>query len=607
MGRAAGAVLGPPADGGPETGGPVQGGRAVARWRARPDRRQARFPTLLKVVVTVVVALIVVVPLGTMAVASLRPAGQLPFGSGGFTFDAYRSMWSLLIGGRVLTSTLTFALGSLVLGLVIAFPIAFVSERTDFRFKRTLYVLMFVPMSIPPFALALGWVLLANPENGLVNSALQHALGLSGSGPINIYSMLGLIFVEGIGMVPSVWLVLISVLRHYDPSQDEAARTSGASSSRVFTRVTLPVMRPGIGAVAILFFMAALQQLDIAIALAPAAKIPLLPVVIFDAIQPSGTSLPNYSLASSFGMLTVAVGVVGILAYMRLIRSSARFETVGGRGGERRLVALGRYRYLVTAGISLFAVVAVVLPVGVLVYASFLKYYVPLGSGPQWTVSNFTALATYAGFGRYFVNTLVVAVGASALATVLAVAIAWLVVRHSSRWTKTLNTLAFCPLAIPGTIMCLAFFVATLQTPLFQSLLVMGVAETAIFLPFATRIVQGAQMQISPQLEEAARVGGAGAAGAFRTANLPLLRGSLWNAGMWVFVHTAKTFAVGLILASGTTALVANQIYSQYDAGYFPSSAAMMMVLVVFNSVLMLAVSGRLYRSGGVAGAVGAR
>ncbi|HZD42031.1 MAG TPA: ABC transporter permease subunit, partial [Terriglobales bacterium] len=185
-------------------------------------------------VVLVTLAVLIVIPLLFMFLASFRPAGVLPMAEGAYTVAPYIQAYGGVDSWAVIRNTLLYAGLGVIFALPIAFSFAFLTERTDMPGRNAMYVLMFIPMSTPIFATALGWVLLLGPRGGTLNVYLRFLLGSDAAeGPFNIFSMEGLIFVHVLGIVPTMWLFLTAVLRQMDPRLEEAALAVGASRWQV--------------------------------------------------------------------------------------------------------------------------------------------------------------------------------------------------------------------------------------------------------------------------------------------------------------------------------------------------------------------------------------
>ena len=544
----------------------------------------------------IVLGVLVVIPLLIMLVASVRPAGVMPFGSSVFTFQGYAQAY----GGSdllpIIRNTLIYAGLGVVFALPIAFGFAFLTERTDMPLRNAMYVLMFIPMSTPVFATALGWILLLGPRGGTINVYLRALIGSDAAeGPFNIFSLPGLIFVHVLGMVPTMWLFLTAVLRRMDPVLEEAASAAGAGRWHTLRTITAPLMRPGVAAVAIYFFLSGLESLELPLALGPTAGIELLSTKIFFSLASTADLGVNYGIPAAFGLLGLLMGVAGTILYHHLVRRASDFAVVTGKGYRPRIIELGGWKYLALGVIGLFVIVKVVLPFAVLLYASFLRFYVPPIAeylpDIKWTVLHYERLFDYRFFGRFFVNTLIVALLAATLTMLTVSFIGWLVVRHPSPLSKAINLVAFMPLAIPGVISTLALFLMFVGTPLHGTLALIMLAFLARYLAFGTRLMHSAVLQIHKELEEVSHTSGAGSFQTFWRITLRLLFPAFMNGWLWVFVHAAKDFSVALMLASAGSVVVANVIYESFVGGHFNSSAAMLVVLIAFN--LLFVIAGR--------------
>lgn len=542
----------------------------------------------------IVLGVLVVIPLVFMLLASLRPAGVMPLAPGAFTIQSYLQVYGGADLLPIIRNTLTYAGLGVLFALPIAFGFAFLTERTDMPLRNAMYVLMFIPMSTPVFATALGWVLLLGPRGGTINVYLRALTDSDAAdGPFNIYSLPGLIFVHVLGMVPTMWLFLTAVLRRMDPVLEEAASVAGAGRLRVLKTVTAPLMRPGVAAVAIYFFLTGLEALELPLALGPTAGIEVLSTKIFFSLVPTGDAGVNYGVPAAFGLLGLLMGVAGTMLYLHLVRQASDFAVVTGKGYRPKIIELGSWRYLALAIICLFIFIKVVLPFSVLLYASFLRFYAPpireYLPDMNWTLLNYQRLFDYRFFGRFFVNTLIVSLQAATLTMLLVTFIGWLVVRSPSPLSKAINLVAFMPLAIPGVISTLALFLMFVGTPLHGTLVLVTLAFIARYLAFGTRLMHSAMLQIHQELEEVSLTSGANDLQTFWRITLRLLIPAFLNGWLWVLVHAAKDFSVPLMLASAGSVVVANVIYEAFVGGHFNSSAAMLVVLVMFNLIFVVA------------------
>lgn len=546
---------------------------------------------LLPAASLLILGLLVLLPLLVMGLASVRPANTFPFEGEVIGLANYLDVFGQPGTAVMLRNTAVFAAGALILALPAAFGLAFLTERTDIPFRDGLYTLMFVPMSIPPFATALAWVLLAGDRAGTLNQWIRYALGLqSQTGPFNVFSLEGMIAVQALGMVPSMWLILIGVLRNMDPALEEAAATSGAGRLSTLLIVTVPLMAPGILAVIVLFFITGLEALEVPLALGRSAGIDVLSSQVYDLLNRVSDQGFHYGLPASLGVFGLSIGLVGVSIYLYLVRRSSRFQVVTGKGYRPRRLPLGWWKYPALAAVALFFVVDFVLPLLVLVTTSLQRFYQPLVPGNRivWTLANYNSLLDFRFFGQAFLNTLLVAVVAATITMVLVSLFAWQVVRWPSQITQTINALAFLPLTVPAVISGLAFFLLFIGTPVYGTLVLLVLAFTARYIAFGTRLMHAAQIQIHKELEEAAQTVGAGFLVTFIHVNLRLLAPAFINGWLWVLAHVARDFTTPLLVASAGSMVAANEIFGRFMSGNFPAAAAMMVALMAFNIVVVL-------------------
>jgi len=519
-------------------------------------------------------------------VASLRPPGTLPFDAAPFILSNFSSVFLAPDTFTMLRNTAIYASVPILLALPLAFGLAFLTERTDLPLRDAVYSAMFIPISIPVFASAMSWFLLLGPRAGTLNMWLRVVFGLdTREGPFNVLSLEGMVFVHAIGIIPSMWLILISVLRVMDPALEEAASVSGASRIRSVLFVTVPLLAPGILAIIILFTVAGIESLETPLALGRPAGVDVMATRVYDLLhQPTGVGFA-FGPPAALGLLGLTLGMVGIALYLYFTRRASKYVVVTGKGYRPRIIKLGRWKFAALGAIAAYLVLQVVLPFGMLVATSFQRFYQPLapGSSIVWTTNNYLSMLDYRFFGQYFVNTVLVAVGAATVTMLLVSFLSWQVVRWPSRLTQAVNVLAFMPLAIPGVISGLAFFLLFIGTPLYGTLILLVLAFMSRFLAYGTRLMHSAQIQIHAELEEAAVTAGVTYLRTFLSINLRLLLPAFFNGWLWVLTHTARDFTTPLMVASASSLLASNLIFGRYADGKFPESAAMMVALVVFN------------------------
>ena len=277
----------------------------------------------------------------------------------------------------------------------------------------------------------------------------------------------------------------------------------------------------------------------------------------------------SYGAAAVYGLVGVVIGVIGISLYLWMIRRSSRYTVITGKGYRPRKIKLGRWKYLALSLVGLYIFIKVLMPFSMILYASFLRYYTPplpeyFGNIP-WTLDNYKNLWDWRFFGQTVWNTAIVTVAAASVTMFLVTIVSWAAARLKSPVAQVTNVLTFMPLAIPGVIMTLAFFLLFIGTPLYGTLALIVMAFTARYLAYTTRLMYSAQLQVHKELEEASLVSGIGAASTLIFINLRLLLPAFMNGWLWIVTHAAKDFTTPLLLATSGTVLVANVIYSRFE------------------------------------------
>ncbi|MGH8915895.1 MAG: ABC transporter permease subunit, partial [Acidimicrobiia bacterium] len=198
---------------------------------------------------TVALLWLIMFPLLSTFVRVFTPSGSFDFGA----------MTKVISDPEFHEASLNTAIVLLVAGsaaLLIGSVFAWLNERTDASFGVISRILPLVPLLIPPIALSVGWVFLAQTRAGFLNGFLRAVLDLIGinltEGPIEIGTWAGMLFVYTIALVPYAYLVVSAALRNMDTSLEEASRMSGANPWVTVAKVSLPAIRPALASAALL-------------------------------------------------------------------------------------------------------------------------------------------------------------------------------------------------------------------------------------------------------------------------------------------------------------------------------------------------------------------
>jgi iron(III) transport system permease protein len=562
-----------------------------------PVRTLKRPALLWETAVFLIVALAVLAPILFLVLGSFSPA-RLPseFTLSTLTLRNYITVWGDPSTYGILFNTLLFAGGSTLFGLVFAASLAWLAERTDMPGRIWVYAGLPMTLAMPGVLQAMAWALLMSPRAGFINKGLIAGLGLQ-SAPFNIYSLPGMIFIEGLRTVPTAFLMLVPLLRSMDPSLEEAAAMCGARQHAVLRKITLGLMLPGLVAVMIYQFTSALEEFEVAGILGLPAGIFVFSTKIYSVLHLT-SSLPSYGEANALAMLYLIVAVLGIYAYGRVIRKAERFTVITGKAYRPRVYQLGPWRWTAAGAAILYLALSVALPFLVLLYVSFLPFVQPpsLRAFAAMSFDHYAEVFQTEALGQVLWNTLVMTLTVALGVVVFSFLISVVVVRSRFWGRRLLDQLAFLPHAIPGMVMGLALLWVFLQvdkagTSLFGSLSSVIIAFVIGYISYGTRVMNAAVLQIHKDLEEAAKMSGAPQWRVFWRVFVPLLQPAFAGVGVWTILHVIRSAGKPLILTSGPdNEVIAVTIWNLWDQGYIESVGAIgtLLMLVLLTVTLLI-------------------
>jgi iron(III) transport system permease protein len=524
-------------------------------------------------------------PLVVLVLTSLVPEGAHPLdATHALTFAHYREVFADPQTYLLLGNSFVFAGGTLLFGMSIATVMAWLVERTDMPFKATATIAILLPMAMPGFITAIGWSFLLNPTNGILNHLLRPLLAPgSDYGPLNVYSLTGMIFVAGLSVGPSMFLMLSAVMRNLDPSLEESAALSGAGGWSVTRRILLPLLRPGLLSVFIYFFVSAIEMLEIPLIFGPNAHFNLLSVTIYRKTAGGSVDLPDYGLSSTYALLGLFIGLALLFLYFRLMRQADRYAVITGKGYRPRLHRLGALGKLASGlFFALFVLLKLVLPLLVLLWASALPFFQSPSREAlaSLTLKNYGALFQNSRFVDAVSNTAILMVTTAACCMALAALVGWVASRGRGLLPRLIDVLAFLPHLLPGIVIALAMLLTSIGTPLYGTLAVIVIGNIIRYLPFGVRIMSAVMVQVSRELEEAAYASGASRLAAWRRIMLPLALPAFVNGLLWVASHAMKDVTLPLFLVSTSNIVIAGMMWETWSRGAGEQTAAISVLLV---------------------------
>jgi iron(III) transport system permease protein len=541
------------------------------------------------------VFLLVSVPLFFLVAGSFSTA-KLPtdFSFATMGLENYVKVYSDPGTLELFTNTFIYVGGSVVFGITLAVALAWLVERTNMPGKIWIYAGVPMTLAVPGMLQAMAWVILLSPRIGFINKSLQSIFSFDRP-PLDIYSLGGMIFLEGLRLVPTAFLMLVPLMRGMDPALEEAASVSGARPFSTLRKITLRLLAPGLVAVMIYQAMTALEVFEIPGILGLPAGIYVFSTKIYAVVR-SATFLPVYGQANALAMVYLVIAVITTFFYTRLIGRVERFTIITGKGYRPRQIDLGQWRYPALGLVVLYLFLAIILPFLVFVYTSFLAFLQPpsLDAVRGFTLKNYRFLLQYGEVGSALKNTAIMVVVTATMTVALSFFVSLVIVRSKFWGRQLLDQLAFMPHAIPGIVLGIAFFWVFLKIdylPLYGTIWAMSIGFTVSFLSYGTRSMNASLLQIHKELEEAAYVSGARPWRTMWRVFLPLMMPTFVGIWIWVILHAVRVAGLPLMLYEGPQNQVLSiLIWNMWDEGYVPAVAAIGTLLMLTLLLMTLVV-----------------
>lgn len=567
-------------------------------------RLKTRGVTLFASGLSAFLLLFIGLPVAMVILMSLRtgfPGEDVPF-----TLNNFAEVYLTSRTYEILLNTVIFTVSSVAVTLLFAVPLVWILMRTDIPLKKTIYVLLTVGILIPVFLRTIAWILLLSPRIGLLNKWLQQGFDLA-SPPLNLYSLPGMAFVQGVSFVPGAFFMLAAAYRSMDPSLEEAAYTSGVGKLRTFLKINIPITLPAIAAVMVYLFMTGLAVFEVPAIIGLPARILVLSSLIYTATTPS-TGLPNYGVAGAYGAIMLVLGLVLAFLYVRLVKHGKKYTVITGRGYRPREIALGRWKWPALAFVFFYLSIEVFIPFVVLLWASLLPYLqLPSAEAlSSLTLKHYLSIPTHVG-ARPFINTFILMLTVPTLTMILSVLVSWVVIRTQVSFRGFLDTLAFIPHAVPGILMAVGLAYLGLAYrdyfPLYGTIFIIVVAHTINWIAYGTRTTNSVMIQVHRELEEAGRVSGASAPRVLGKIVLPLIAAGVLNSWIWIGMLSYREVTMSLTLLTRGNVVVSTVVWQFWGSGWVPQVSALGVILILFAMVVVGAVRLALSRIGEIGAA----
>ncbi|MGZ0244788.1 MAG: ABC transporter permease [Alphaproteobacteria bacterium] len=500
------------------------------------------------------------------------------------TFKHFHALFDDPQISTTLWNTAGFAIITVITAMAFGVTAAWLVERTDLPWKKLVYVLMTVGLLLPTFFIAMGWVFLMHPRIGMVNRWLMDLFNLS-EAPFNIATITGMGWVEGLGLASLAFVMTSPIFKALNPALEEASTVHGLGRWGTAWHVVLPLMWPALLAASIYIAVIAIATFEVPAIIGLGSKIFTFSTLVYVLVSPE-EGVPNYGIVGALSMFLVGISIVLSYWYFRVIRLSHRYGVIEGRGYRPKMIPLGRLVWVAWGGLGSYFMLAKILPLLMMVWASLLPYFQPFSIKALSFLSfkNFEAI-DWTLVGRGTLNTVILMLVVPTVAIIFGLTISWIVTRTKTKGRFIFDWIAFLPHAVPNLIFALAailfaLYVLPKSVPFYGTIFILMAIYILTRISLTTRVLNGSLLQIHKELEEAAYVSGMSTIPTMWKIVFPLIMPAVVNLWIWNALLTYRELTMAAFLVTQENITLPVVIWSLWNSGTTGEAAAVSLFFV---------------------------
>ena len=554
--------------------------RLIAYFKRIPSdiRKLLREPLLLAgiLLVNLFLFLFIVFPLFKIFQLSFEEEGR-------FSINVFFELLSKRYNVQPLIHSLNLGVAVSILSTVIGFIFAYAVTRVDIPWKRFFNVTATFPIIAPPFMMSLSAILLFGKQGFVSKMILGNLI------EFKIYGFYGLLVVETLTYFPTAYLTLYGVLQAIDPALEDAALDLGASKGKIFRSITLPLATPGLASAFLLVFSQSLADFGNPMILAGNYTIL--------ATQAYLTIVGMYNMKGG-AALAILLLIPSLIAFFlqKYWVSRKSYVTVTGKPSATRIKMDRPLTKFSIFGLCILLTTVIFLFYGMVFFGSLVKLW---GANHTLTLNNYKHVFTVGG--EFIKDTLLLSSIATPIAGILAMIIAFLVVRKNFPGKRLMEMVSLLTFAVPGTVVGIGYILAFNEPPLVLT----GTAAIIILLFIFRDIAVGVQtgiaelQQIDPSIEEASTDLGADSSFTFRKITLPLITPAFYSGLAFTFVKCMTAISAVIFVVSGKWNLITIAILGSVENSDLSQAAAFSVVIIVFILLALWLIQFLVNRVGG--------
>jgi len=573
------------------------GSRRFFHWLTKPH-------VLLALIMLVIMFYMVIIPLYKLVETTVTwqssDLGRVPDAVvGDFTLFHWIRMLTGIFG-RIYTYTplqhsMTIAIGTVVLSLLIGGSLAWLVVRTDMPGRKLVNQLAVLPYIMPSWTLAQAWlVLFKNRTSGGAPGMFEYLVGVSPPDWLS-YGPVPIIICCALHYYTFFFLFVSAALMSIDSNLEEAGELMGANRWRILRKITLPLVLPALLSGFIMTFSKVMGTFGGPNILGSPVKYYVVSTMIRGSLA-AGDKSDAFVLA----IVLILFAMVTISFNQRLVGTRRSYETIGGRGFVANQSKLRNMKKIILTGVIIFQLLVLLVPLGLLTYDTFL-----LRTG-DYSFDNLT-LQNWIGepnpmyndgepgvllnpkIYKTAWNSIKLALYTAFFTALLGVLLGYSIVKgRGTRLSKLVDQLAYIPYVIPGIAfgaVYIAMFARKMGPlpSLYGTFALLVIVSVAKHLPYSSRSGVSAMMQVGHELEEAAEVAGANVWQRFRSVIFPLTMSGFVSGFLLTFITTMRELSLIILLVTPQTQLLASQTMKYVEAGRDQMGNIVILILVAIT------------------------
>ena len=498
------------------------------------------------------------------------------FAGGEFTLEYFQSFFSQKYYVKSIFNSLKVSICATALSLAIGVPLAYFYQMYEIKGKTILQVLIILCSMSAPFIGAYSWIMLLG-RSGVITKFIESIIPIRMP---NIYGFNGILLVLSLQLYPLVFLYVSGALKNIDNSLLEAAENMGCSGFKRFFKIVIPLCMPTIIAAALMVFMRAFADFGTPLLIGEGYQ--TFPVIIYNSYFAETGG--DHNLGAAISVIAIVITAI-IFLIQKYINGKFTFTMNALHPIERK--EIHGIHYVLVNIYSWFVVAIAFLPQIYVIYTSFLKT-----SGKiflkGFSLDSYRYAFTH--LTKAIPNTFIIGGLALIVVIVLAILIAYLVVRRNNLMNKVIDTVSMVPYIIPGSVVGIALVMAFNKKPLVLTgtMIIMIVALVIRRIPYTIRSSTATLQQISMSIEEAAISLGSSKLKAFFRITVPMMANGILSGAIMSWVTIITELSTAIILYNLNTITLTLATYTYVSRGNYGIAAAYATILTVSTIISLL-------------------